>query len=434
MNIANLTKALQVKLSTATSAADLLILTKSIQRLQIGVVDTVSTYNELLALQRQPGDLVFVDGEQKLYVARAPGIWSSLLDTVNSAWSWGSTTSGHLGNGTSGALNGTSSPGLIAGGFNDWVQVDGPLGIRANGTAWAWGPNIYGRIGDNTTTSRTSPVSVVGGITDWIQVTYAFSHTLGLRTNGTAWAWGNNNYGRLGDNTLVSKSSPISVVGGFTDWAQVSAGSDHSTGIRANGTAWVWGRNTNGQLGDNTTVAKSSPVLLAGGFTDWVEIAATTEHTIALRANGTAWTWGRNYDGRLGDNSTIQRSSPVSVVGGFTNWIQVSAGTAHTVGLRSNGTIWTWGRNVAGQLGDNTTVSKSSPVSVVGGITDWVQVSAGGANVLALRANGSAWGWGSGGQMGDGTTTSRSSPVSVVGGFTDWVQVLSGSITSFGLR
>jgi hypothetical protein len=150
-----------------------------------------------------------------------------------------------------------------------------------------------------------------------------------------AWSWGYNVIGQLGDNTTTSRLSPVSVVGGFTDWVQISAGESHTAAVRANGTAWAWGSNGNGLLGDNTVTARSSPVSVVGGFTDWVQISAGTSHTAAVRANGTAWAWGYNALGRLGDNTTLSRVSPVSVVGGFTDWVQIAAGGGHTAAVRS---------------------------------------------------------------------------------------------------
>jgi len=121
-------------------------------------------------------------------------------------------------------------------------------------TIYGWGNNTVGRLGDNTTVNKSSPVSVVGGFTDWCQVATSRDHSLAVRQNGTAWAWGDGGTGRLGDNTTVNKSSPVSVVGGFTDWCQISAGSIHSLAVRQNGTAWAWGVGLSGRLGDNTTV------------------------------------------------------------------------------------------------------------------------------------------------------------------------------------
>jgi len=141
-------------------------------------------------------------------------------------------------------------------------------------------------------------------------------------------------------------------------------------------------------LGDNTTIAKSSPVSVVGGFSDWCQVSINGNHTLALRRNGTAWAWGINSaNGPLGDGTTTCRSSPVSVVGGFTDWCQVSAGQRHSLGIRMNGTLWAWGHSCRGQLGNNDSTSgscKISPVSVVGGFTNWWKVTSGGDTSFAI--------------------------------------------------
>jgi len=201
--------------------------------------------------------------------------------------------------------------------------------------AWAWGRNDRCQVGDGTSISRSSPVSVVGGFSDWCQVSSGNQHSLGVRRNGTAWGWGNGGDGRLGNNQTGERNSPVLVEGGFTNWCQVSAGYSHSLGVRSNGTAWSWGGNIRGQLGDGTTISRRSPVLVEGGFTDWCQVAAGRCHSLGLRTNGTIWSWGNNEQGRLGDDTTINRSSPVSVVGGFTDWCQVAPGLCHSLGIRS---------------------------------------------------------------------------------------------------
>ena len=318
-----------------------------------------------------------------------------------------------------------------------WInKLDSEIYNYAN-RLFLWGCNGQGRLGDYTTIDRSSPVSVAGGFTDWKQVSAGWCHSIGIRTNGTAWGWGDNGNGKLGDDTTINRSSPVSVVGGFTDWCQVGAGAAHSLGVKYDGTLWAWGCNVVGQLGDNTSTNRSSPVSVVGGFTDWCQVSAGGQ-SLGVRTNGTAWAWGCNVCGRLGDNTTIHRSSPISIVGGFTDWCQLSAGQEHSLGVRTNGTIWGWGDNGQGRLGDNTAIARSSPVSVVGGFTDWCQVSAGAYRSLGVRTNGTAWAWGRNqcGQLGDNTTISRSSPVLVVGGFTDWYRVSEGFATkhNVGIR
>jgi alpha-tubulin suppressor-like RCC1 family protein len=348
----------------------------------------------------------------------------------NTIWSWGNNTNGRLGDNT--GVN-KSSPVSIVGGFCDWSQISAgrchSLGLRTNSTLWAWGAGGNGQLGDNTVTTRSSPVSVVGGFTDWCQVDGGSSHSLAVRTNGTAWAWGFGSNGELGDNTTANKSSPVSVVGGFTNWCRVSAGDGFGIALRTDGTIWAWGKGSYGNLGNNGTTERSSPVSVVGGFTDWCQISAGSNFSLAVRTNGTAWSWGRNALGQLGNNNTgTNQQSPVSVVGGFTDWCQISAANSFSLAVRQNGTAWAWGYNGQGRLGDNTVAQKNSPVSVVGGFTDWCQVSGGQTHSLAIRTNGSVWAWGSNslGQLGTNNTTSRSSPVSVVGGFCDWAQISAG--------
>jgi alpha-tubulin suppressor-like RCC1 family protein len=437
-------------INTLIEKLNVLIAAGSLSELQVtqlsGAIDTlekrgvsrVSRFNDLPNPVLNKGRFFWIESEQR-YVLSDGIKWNinNILSNFVNLYAWGSNARSQLGNQD---INGNlSSPFQVSGGFTDWIQASAAyghgIGVRANGTVWAWGLNSGGQLGDNTIVSKRSPVSVVGGFTDWVQVSGGLAHSLAVRANGTLWAWGNNGLGRLGDNTITNRSSPVSVVGGFTEWVQASGGGFHSLGVRANGSLWAWGNNGSGRLGDNTTVAKSSPVSVVGGFTDWIQASAGASHSLAVRANGTLWAWGVN-GGRLGDNTIVSRSSPVSVVGGFTDWIQASCGYNHSLGVRSNGSLWAWGFNGQGRLGDNTIVSKSSPVSVVGGFTDWVQASAGAAHSIGVRANGTLWAWGynATGQLGDNTIVSRSSPVSVVGGFTNWVQASAGNAHSLGLR
>jgi alpha-tubulin suppressor-like RCC1 family protein len=454
MNINNLQIQLQEAVNNAAAEATqdgtsstlyYLQLAKAVQQLNMGQIRTVANIASLPTASTHEGWLFFVQDVELLYFSNGTA-WDGvvpILPPVNTIYGWGNNSRGQLGDNTTVSK---SSPVSVIGGFTDWCQISAggyfSLSVRTNGTAWAWGCNIYGKLGDNSTTNRSSPVSVVGGFCDWSQVSAGTHHSLAIRQNGTAWAWGDNFRASLGDNTATNRSSPVSVVGGFCDWSQVSAGMYFSLGVRTNGTAWAWGFNQNGNLGDNTSCLtapnRSSPVSVVGGFCDWCQVSAGSANSLAVRQNGTAWAWGAGNYGRLGDNSTACRSSPVSVVGGFTDWCQVSADGGFSLAVRTNGTAWAWGQGGSGRLGDNTTVNKSSPVSVVGGFTDWCQVS--NSNYpdfsLGVRTNGTAWAWGAGtyGSLGNNCTTNRSSPVSVVGGFTDWCQISAGGSQSLGLR
>jgi len=402
--------------------------------LELGAVITVETFRELPPPSQNVGRLFYVESDG-LYWSVGDSWLPIVRTSLDLIWAWGLNSSGQLGNNT---LNNTSSPVAVLGSA-DWCQVgcgwDHSLAIESNGTAWAWGSGANGRLGNGISSNRTSPVSVIGGFTNWCQISGAQNSTLAIRADGTAWGWGANNNGQLGDGTASGRLSPVPVVGGFTDWCQISAGSGHGVAVRMNGTAWSWGAGANGRLGDGTTTTKSSPVLVAGGFTDWCQVAAGGTHSLGIRSNGTAWAWGNNAEGRLGDNTVTQRNAPVSVVGGFTDWCQVSAG-CHSIGVRQNGTVWAWGAGALGRLGTGNTTNRSSPTLVIGGFTDWCQASAGNSHSLGVRQNGTAWAWGSNvcGRLGDGTVTARSSPVSVIGGFADWCMVSAGDTHSLAIR
>jgi alpha-tubulin suppressor-like RCC1 family protein len=353
---------------------------------------------------------------------------------------WGSNGSGRLGLGD---INDRSSP-VQVGALTTWAQVSAGSGhtgaIKTDGTLWAWGYNAQGQAGQNSIvdSSLSSPVQI-GALTNWSQLSSGGLHKSSIKTDGTLWAWGRNNSGQLGDNTTVNKSSPIQV-GALTDWAQVSAGSQHTVAIRTGGELYAWGANGGsayapgyGRLGDGTTINRSSPVQV-GALTTWSQASAGVFLTAALKTDGTLWTWGGNDNGQLGQNNVIFRSSPVQV-GALTNWAQVSAGQFQTISIKTDGTLWAWGRNNSGELGDDTVYRRSSPVQV-GALTNWAQVSsASGAHTAALKTDGTLWMWGSNGfgQLGDNATSARSSPIQI-GALTDWAQVSAGAAFTAALQ
>ena len=400
-----------------------------------------------------PSGMVYFVQSLGIIVISSANTWLTLdkvivrtdTDYARTVWSWGCNSYGQFGDNS---VVSKSSPVSVVGGFTDWCQVSAgcehTLGVRTNGTIWAWGAGDSGRLGDNCVSNRSSPVSVIGGFTDWSQVAAGFRSSFGLRTNGTIWSWGYNGAGNLGDGTTVTKSSPVSVIGGFTDWCQVAAsGTSNSVchwalAVRQNGTAWAWGYNSCGQLGNNSTASRSSPVSVVGGFTDWCQVSAGAQHSMGLRQTGQLYAWGNGSNGRLGNNSTATQLQPVAVVGGFTDWCQFNAGGLNSFAIRTNGTLWAWGEAGTGALGNNCATyagSKLSPVSVLGGFTDWCQVSGGYRFALAVRQNGSAWAWGWNcfGNLGTNNTTSRSSPVSIVGISSNWFQVSGGRQFSAGV-
>ena len=193
------------------------------------------------------------------------------------------------------------------------------------------------------------------------------------------WTWGYNGFGQLGTNNIVLKSSPVQTIAGGTNWKQVSCSSSniahHTAAIKTDGTLWMWGSGTDGQLGTNNRIHISSPVQTIAGGTNWKQVSCTCGTTAAVKTDGTLWVWGANTTGNLGTDDIIHRSSPVQTVAGGTNWKQVSCGEYSTAAIKTDGTLWTWGLNINGRLGTNNVIDRSSPVQTVAGGTNWKQVA-----------------------------------------------------------
>ena len=151
------------------------------------------------------------------------------------------------------------------------------------------------------------------------------------------------------------------------------------------GSLWTWGRNTYGGLGDNTIADKSSPIQTIAGGTNWKQVACNRYHTAAIKTDGTLWLWGYNGYGGLGDNTIAHKSSPIQTIAGGTNWKLVAGGSYHTTAIKTDGTLWLWGYNAYGGLGDNTIAHKSSPVQTIAGGTNWKQVAGGGYHSAAIH-------------------------------------------------
>ena len=300
---------------------------------------------------------------------------------------------------------------------------------------FGWGHNGYGALGDNTSvTERSSPVQTITFGANWKQVSTgggsAYSNqTAAIKTDGTLWSWGYGGYGNLGDNTTTNRSSPVQTIAFGTNWKQVACGKFHNAAIKTDGTLWTWGSNYKGQLGDNTRTHRSSPVQTVAFGANWKQVSCGEALTAAIKTDGTLWLWGDNFYGSLGDNTRTSRSSPVQTVAFGTNWKQVSCGRITAGAIKSNGTLWLWGYNGYGNgvLGDNTTINRSSPSQTVAFGTNWKQVSCGYSSTAAIKTDGTLWCWGYNynGQLGDNTTTSRSSPIQTITFATNWKSVNS---------
>lgn len=270
------------------------------------------------------------------------------------------------------------------------------LALTADGSVLAWGENNFGQLGDTTNLSRLTPVWV-HNLNSVSQIATGHSHSVAVKPSGKVFTWGYNFFGSLGDGTTLDRNQPVQVPN-FTA-VSAAAGLDHTIALRSDGTVWAWGRNTDGQLGDGTNTNRPSPVKVTG-LSGVVGIAARASHSIALRSDGTVWTWGRNAEAQLGDGTTTSRNVPVQVVS-LSGVVQVSAGINFMAALKADGSVWAWGQNEAGQLGDGTRIGKLLPVQTA--ISNVSSIACGFRQVLALKTDQSLWAWG-GGSLGMGFT------------------------------
>jgi alpha-tubulin suppressor-like RCC1 family protein len=354
----------------------------------------------------------------------------------NRLWKWGWNLNGQIGDETQGYYTDKKSPvQTISGGTNWKMATSGDsvtAAIKTDGTLWMWGYNNNGQLADNTRTSKSSPIQTIAGGTNWKQVS-AGGHVAAIKTDGTLWLWGYNLYGQLGDNTSTNQSSPVQTISGGTNWKSITSGVYTTVAIKTDGTLWTWGQNYYGQLGDNSSgTNRSSPIQTISGGTNWKTVCVGNGSVAAIKTDGTLWMWGDNSNGLLGDNTMVLRSSPVQTVAGGTNWKQAVT-LNHTAAIKTDGTLWVWGLNVYGQLGNNNVIKYSSPVQTIAGGTNWKQVDVGAFETAAIKTDGTLWLWGNNYylQLASGTggwTTaspygSQSSPVQTIAGGNNWKSV-----------
>ncbi|MHC4093970.1 MAG: RCC1 domain-containing protein, partial [Planctomycetota bacterium] len=296
--------------------------------------------------------------------------------------------------------------------------------LLADGSVWAWGSNDGGRLGDGRTSDSPVPVPVHGLPGPAIAITAGDGHSMALLVDGSVGAWGNNNGGRLGDGTTTDSNVPVPVAGLPGPVAAVAAGGAYSLALLADGSVWAWGSNLYGQLGNGTITQSATahpipaPVIaLPGPVT---AITAGASQALALLDDGSVWAWGRNDRGQLGNGTMSESPIPIPApVTGLPGPVTAIAGRSwHSLALLADGSVWAWGNNNSGELGDPGTTSHSPiPVPVAGLPGPVAAVAGGSGHSLAILTDGSAWAWGlnNRGQLGIGTTLNSLVPVAVTG-------------------
>ena len=306
---------------------------------------------------------------------------------------------------------------------------------------FSWGRNNYGQLGLNQASSfnLSSPVQIPGS---WGTIKGGSKNNLGVKTDGTLWGWGRNDQGQLGLNNKTNYSSPVQIPG--TTWSTdrlklSNIGVFNSYAIKTDGTMWSWGYGTNGRLGQNSNTNYSSPRQVPG--TTWNIISSSYNGQFAIKTDGTLWSWGWNnnggYAGLLGHNNTTNYSSPKQV-GSDTTWdnVTVTADSGTTYAVKTDGTLWSWGYNGSGQLGIGNKTSYSSPKQIPGSTWSGASAKISGMNSagFAIKTDGTLWAWGAGadGKLAQNNVTEYSSPRQIPG--TTWSKVGSRGSSAFAIK
>lgn len=457
------------------------------QRGQLGLGDTLN--------RSSPVQVGTATDWQKVFAGGSIAYGESFaIKTDGSLYSWGYNNNGQLGSGTT--LN-RSSPAQIGAG-STWVYMAMgtgsnafALGMKSDLTLWAWGRNLYGQLGQNDTINRSSPVQIAGS---WAVVSSCTNagHAMGLKTDGKLYVWGNGGSGQIGNSSTTSRSSPVQF--GTDTWTAIGCGPNHSTAIKSTGGWYGCGAGTSGELG-NGGVSRSS-FILVGTDSGYLDTACGYVNSFRLALNGTlqctgynvagqlgigstgtastfntvttnsgqwtaiypgiqqtlgftngsgreAYLWGDGSHGEYGGFNSFYRSAPVQItsavdeiynspvqVGTDTNWKYTANGALHVLAVKTDGTMWAWGLNSSGQLGNGTTLNTSSPIQI-GSDTNWASVTAAGDFSFAIKDDFTLWSWGinSQGQLGINTTSRRSTPQQIAG---SWIAVDSYSLDTIG--
>jgi alpha-tubulin suppressor-like RCC1 family protein len=363
------------------------------------------------------------------------------LPSRSLAVSWGDNSLGELGNGTTddgatyAGVSGLTGVTQVAAGY------DHGLALLSDGTVRAWGYNAQGQLGNGTTSTDPVPLPVqVAGLTGVTQIAAGLGYSVALTSDGSVWAWGDNTYGELGNGSTADSDMPVQVPG-LTGVTQIAAGALFVLARRSDGTVWAWGINTYGELGNGTTTSSAVPAQVPG-LTRVTQIAAGRDSGMAARTQGfvttltSVWTWGANKDGELGDGTLTSRSTPEQIGGISVPGIrEIAAGGNFSLVLGSDGSVWAWGGDYDSQLGNAPTFAWTAPVETIGMDSGITQISAGAFHALALRSDGTVLAWGDNrfAELGLGTPSGTALPAEVAG-LTNATQVSAGDDFSLAVH
>lgn len=334
------------------------------------------------------------------------------IKTDGTLWAWGRNNFGQLGIGNTIDKNTPTQVGTDT----DWLEIDASsnsMAQKTNGTLWTWGNNSSGQIGIGTFGFNTyvAMPTQVGTDTDWVKFSSASSHSYAIKTNGSLWGWGSNNFSNqseLGTGDILPHYTPFQI-GTDTNWADIAGNGNYALALKNNNTLWGWGNNKVGALAIGLEAAQITvPTQTGNNTNDWAKIAVGyCCDSKMIKTNGTLWAMGSGGLNNIGDgNNAIINNTPIQV-GNENDWIDVST-TSHTCAIKNNNTLWVWGNNFQSQYGNGTNIASNVPVNI-GTNINWSQIYLGGFFTVGIDENNTlySWGWNSYGQLGDGTNTDK---------------------------
>lgn len=352
---------------------------------------------------------VAVTGVPQFKQISAGGSHTVAVTGDGSVWAWGSNGGGELADGTvavnniPGAVQGLGKIAAVA------VGAFHSLALAKDGSVWAWGGNANGALGNDTLRNSALPQRIAG-LTNVTAVSAGQDYSLGLDANGTVWSWGYAGAGRLGNGITSGNYPKPQPLTSFPGAIRISAGSEHALALRSDGSVWAWGLNNFGQVGDGTTTDRSTPTRVAD-LSNIFAVAAGGFHSLALDRSGNVWAWGNNCCGQLGDVSSPNSTVPVRIAD-LVNVVAIAAGLKVSYAITTDGRVWAWGYNGEGELGAGTISAYTPHASPITDIANFQGISGGSGSAVALRTDGTVWAWGRNfeGQIGDATFAQRNTP------------------------
>ena len=410
VNLGNVELLINRKLSITVDPVDINVLTKALINLQNGVVFTVDTFSDLPPAAENTGNLYYVASNQLVYWAEGlSNTWVPLGNTTSAVtlWGWGQDANFNVfPDGISTATTYSSPTPARDGSFNwclistDRHFIGNSYGIQTDGTLWGWGyGQAFGMWPFNcSTSSLTSPIQEIAGNTDWCFVNAGYRTGAAIKTDNTLYFWGDNQFGVMGLNYTANVSAMVQEITSTAAWRTANVGRYNMFRIKTTGELFVTGCLPDGTSGTNIgSACYSSPVQEITSATNWCQGSLSTSLAAAVKTDGSLWSWGANGSGQIGNNAgSCNYSSPVQEITSATNWCCVTTDTINSLAIKTDGTLWAWGNNSGGQLGTNNTISYSSPVQEITSATNWCFVinSRCANHSLAIKTNGALYNWG----------------------------------------